>query len=67
MEELVKPTNLDSDISPRFEEVYQVRVLSALQIKKACGLNGIRPSVLQACTSPLTPILATPPFFSPAE
>ena len=53
--ELVKLTNLISDISLRFEEVYQA--LSTLQTKKACGPNGIGPSVLQACASPLTPIL----------
>ena len=55
MEELVKPTNLISDISPSFEEVYQV--LSTLQSKKACSPDGIGPSVLLACASPLTPIL----------
>ena len=55
MEELVKPTNSISDILLSYEEVYQV--LSTLQIKKACGSDGIGPSVLQACTSPLTPIL----------
>ena len=55
MEELAKPTNLISDISLRFEEVHQV--LSTLQTKKACGPDGIGPSVLQACDSPLTPIL----------
>ena len=55
MEELAKPMNLISDISLRFEEVYQV--LSTLQTKKACGPDGIGPSVLQACASPLTPIL----------
>ena len=49
MEEL---TNLISDISFRFEEVYQV--LSTLQIKKACGPDAL---VLQACASTLTPIL----------
>ena len=54
MEELAKPTNLISDISLWFE-VYQV--LSTLQTKKACGPDGIGPSVLQACDSPLTPIL----------
>ena len=55
MKELVKPTNLISDISPSFEEVYQV--LSTLHSKKACGPDGIGPSVLLACVSPLTPIL----------
>ena len=57
MEELAKPTNSISDILLSYEEVYQV--LSTLQIKKACGpdLDGIGPSVLQACASPLTPIL----------
>ena len=52
MKELVK---LISDISPRFEEVYQV--ISTLQTKKACGPDGTGPSVLQTCASPLTPIL----------
>ena len=32
-------------------------MLSTLQTKKACGPDGIGPSVLQACASPLTPIL----------
>ena len=55
MEELTKPTNSISDILLSYEEVYQV--LSTLQIKKACGPDGIGPSVLQGCASPLTPIL----------
>ena len=55
MEELAKPTNSISDILLSYEEVYQV--LSTLQIKKTCGPDGIGPSVLQACASPLTPIL----------
>ena len=55
MEQLTEPTNSISNISLRFEEVYQV--LSILQTKKACGPDGIGPSVLQACASPLTPIL----------
>ena len=55
MEELAKPTNSISDILLSYEEVYQV--LSTLQIKKACGPDGIGPSVLQACASSLTPIL----------
>ena len=55
MEELAKPTNSISDILLSYEEVYQV--LSTLQIKKACGPDGIGPSVLQAYVSPLAPIL----------
>ena len=55
MEELAKPTNSISVILLSYEEVYQV--LSTLQIKKACGPDGIGPLVLQACASPLTPIL----------
>ena len=53
MEVLVKPTNSISDILLSYEEVYQV--LSTLQFKMACGPDGIGPSVLQACASPLTP------------
>lgn len=55
MEELAEPINLISNISFSYEEVYQV--LSTLQTNKVCGPDGIGPSILQACASPLTPIL----------
>ena len=55
LKELAKPTNLISDILLSLEEVYQV--LSTLQTNKACGPDGIRPSVLQACAMRLTLIL----------
>ena len=45
-----RPTKPISDISLSYEKVYQV--LSTLQTKKVCGLNGIGPSLLQACASP---------------
>ena len=55
MKELAKPTNLISDILLSLEEVYQE--LSILQTIKARGPDGIELLVLQACATPLTPIL----------
>ena len=56
MEELAKPTT-QFRISYSAMKKFIKYLASTLQIKKACGPDGIGPSVLQACASPLTPIL----------